>query len=167
MQTIKRVADVALTSIYGVPIKVQIPSEGVEGDNAQPRLVQAVATQRAFLLAMASDPTCARSQGKSGLDELLYVQKIRQEIEGQSDEVVDARGYWRFEDDRAKGLREAAKKPTGQFGYGVPVGEHMVKADHCIVDFVLATVNMAEEPKAEAKPNGVEKALPAAEAAQA
>jgi hypothetical protein len=160
MQAIKYVPDVALTNIYGKAINVQ---ETIASENGQPpevKVTQATVSQRTFLITMASDPTCAQSQGKTGIDAMLYVQKIREEIAGQSDEEVAARGYWKFEDDRAKGLKEAAKKPTGQAGYAMPVGDHMLNLPHCMVDFAVAVRDMGPEPRAVPNQlNGAEKAL--------
>jgi hypothetical protein len=168
MQTIKHVPDVALTNIYGAPIQIQEDAKASDhsGESSAPKLTPAKISQRTFLITMASDPTCAQSQGKTGIDAMLYVQSIREEIARQTDSEVASRGYWQFEDDRAKGLREAAKKPTGQMGYAMPVGNQMVNLPHCVIDFAVAMRDMAPEPKQEAKQlNGSEKALP--EAAQA
>lgn len=135
MKRVTFVEDVTVTTIYGELVGgYNDRGMAVPLDIAQKQIPDTKPVkfeQYKFLLERLSDQKFYAP--REGFDAALFVAEARQEIEAQKD-LAKERGYWEFEDERAKALLEAAMKPTG--GYNPSI-------QHSLMPLLLAIKNMS------------------------
>jgi len=167
----------AMESVFGEDGKVVLDEKGA------PTRRRASVTQREFFLQRMDDQQLI--QGKEPRAAAKFCNKLFDAIEAQSDELVESRGGWVFEDDHADALCRVVRKgpsasqmnPNGGYNVGLL---HNLEA---LLDAVESVVTLTPEQhkdlvngkpwKAdESKPNGAAaeakpSAGPVQEAAQA
>jgi len=133
-------------------------------EKEQPIKRQASLEQRELFLQRMDDPQLV--QGKEPRAAAKFSNALYDAIEAQTNELVETRGGWVFEDDHADAICRVVRKgpaPTQQN----PTGGYNMAIMHNLEPHFDAVENVKpwKDPAAEAKPNGAEKALP--EVAQA
>jgi hypothetical protein len=154
MKKIPYVADVLLKSTRGA----QFVAPDANGNQ-----VPLSASQRNMFLEACEFPQLTEGKHPASLA-ARYVRAVVEAIVTQTEDIVQARGFWLFEDDHAASLIKAvmAGAPPTQAN---PRGGPPAQTLHCMLEFYEAC-EKAEKYVAELKSmNGAEKALP--EAAQA
>lgn len=137
-------------------------------EKGAPVLVRQTMTQRELFLARLEDQRL--TAGKTPLVAAKFSNAVYDAIEGQSDEAVEARGGWKFEDDHADAICKVVRLGPAP-SQGDPNGGYNPLILHCMAPLLDAVENAKpwKDPPVEPKQlNGAEKALPASsDAAQA